>query len=242
MPHKVKITLVNIVLLLAAGTLPAQTHTTLESSTAKLVVPTPNGIAADVLISIATANHIPLGIVSQSRSLCETSIRSSLKGDVVISDVVSELNKEVPSYHFAWESNTLIARPRMLSASTENLLAYRLREFKTNSKDTHLGMVESLWIFIRGQLYPDQGTGFVGGSPANEEMLSGFTVYDQTVEQILDQIVHLGSGGAWLIKASPNDWRTSRRMPFRAFGYIGDSDTLAHTICSDDAADQASQP
>lgn len=197
-----------------------------------------NGVAAKAIVQVAIDNHLPLGLVLD-KNVCVIRLHSPNSLKMSATQLASELNRQLATYEFTWANGILIGKPRALSPNLADLLGYRITEFKTNSTDTHLSMAQTLWMFTRGQLYPDQGTGFMGGVPPNEEIVAGFSASNETVEQILDRIARLGSGAAWVIKARPTDWRKTGTTPFAMFDFTGDADELSRSICR---ADEGTQP
>lgn len=197
-----------------------------------------NGVAAKAIAQVAIDNHLPVGLVLD-KNVCTIQLHSPNAAEMSAAQLASELNRQLASYDFTWTNGILTGRPRALNPNTADLLGYRIREFKTNNPDTHLFMAETLWMFTRGQLYPDQGTGFMGGVPPHEETIAGFSASDQTVEQILDHIARLGSGAVWIVKTRPTDWRKIGTIPFAMFDFVGDADELSRFICADDEGTQS---
>lgn len=201
-----------------------------------------NGVAAKAIVQIAIDNHLPLGLVLDKKGLCEIQLHSPDAATMSAVQLASELNRQLATYDFTWANGSLTGRPRALSQNAADLLGYRIREFKTNNIDTHRSMEETLWMFIRAQLYPDQGTGFMGGVPPNEERVAGFSASDQTVEQILDHIARLGWGAVWIIRTPPTDWRKIGTIPFSMFDFTGDADELSRTVCTTDESQTQTAP
>jgi hypothetical protein len=204
----------------------------------RLSVVSLNGIAAKAIVQVAIDNHLPLGLVLD-KNVCVIQLHSPNPIEMSAAQLASELNRQLPTYNFTWANGILTGKPRALSPNLADLLGYRIREFKTNNTDTHLSMADTLWMFAKGQLYPDQGTGFMGGVPPNEEIVAGFSASNGTIEQILDHIARLGSGAAWIVKTGPTDWRRIGAIPFTVFDFTGDADELSHSICRDGAGTQS---
>ncbi|MFL6306027.1 MAG: hypothetical protein ACJ72H_21050 [Candidatus Sulfotelmatobacter sp.] len=196
-----------------------------------------NGVAAKAIVQVAIDNHLPLGLVLD-KDICVVQVHLPNTTKMSAAQLASELNRQLATYDFVWTNGILTGRPRALSPNVADLLGYRLREFKTNNTGTHLSMAETLWMFTRGQLYPDQGTGFMSGVPPHEEIVAGFSASYETVEQILDHIARLGSGAVWIIKTRPPDWRKTGTVPFAIFDFAGDADELSRSLCKDDEGAQ----
>lgn len=205
----------------------------------RLTVSSLEGTAAHAIVQVAIENHLPLGLVLDKHSLCKVNLHSLDTREISARQFASELNIQLNDYDFRWADGVLTGRPRALDPNVADLLNYQIRQFRTRPMDTHLAMAESLWTFIRAQLYPDQGTGFMGSVPPNEESVTGFSASDQTVQELLDHIARVGSGAAWVIKPRSVDWKKSGTIPFSMYAFVGYADELSRSICEDDGDNQS---
>ena len=188
------------------------------------------------IIDTALDNAIPIGItLDPKHRLCDAVMNVGRKREK-LSSFISEVNSAVPGYRSEFRNGVLRVHPIDPSTPTQSFLDLRIPEFHSGS-DTHRGLGVNLWMFIRAEIAPGQGTGFVGGSAPVREIVPGIDTKGETVQTILDRIVRKGRGAAWILDASKlRDLSKNTPRPYEIFAYSENAQALRHLECSTGSA------
>jgi hypothetical protein len=220
-------TILFVVVLTLAFNMSAQTR---GEPTEKRLTPVTSGTiiegwqTGDILTSLIRAgftNKIPLGIVLEGDSLCRNSVPGS-GGGISIASLIGQVQGQDPDYIVEIRNKILYVHPRATKASTLDALELRIPRFTSEAASAQeIGI--SLWMFIRGVLVPQETSMFSGGLQRNAEKLPAFNLSNSSVHDILDRVITLGQGGAWVMYEVPADWQSNpRTKPYEILSYSGD--------------------
>jgi hypothetical protein len=188
--------------------------------------------AFNSLVTIGTANHLPMGIVvgqSPDSALCKGTLQFDVS-DVSLDALIRRISIGIPGYAAELDNGVLIIKPLSMPATAVKLLQLQISEFRSSPEPLSI-LGSHLWIYVRGLIAPEEGTTAGGLSSTSVERVSGIQVKDQTVQGILDLIVDKGSGGVWIFDSAMLKELNGRTpMPYLVFGYVGEEHFLEDTL------------
>ena len=183
------------------------------------------------LIKSGSETRIPMGIVLDTvkpEKLCEEHRQFTLQ-----SRPVSEfLNRLLAQSSYVWffDQGVILVRPAHLPDRVSQVLEMKFDRFGGIPTTMQgLGTVLSGWI--HSELHPE-ASGFAGDilSSPDAEQFPKLEVRNASVEQILNQIVLLGSKGIWLLRLRP-DFERSKEVDLHTYSYKDDANAL-QAICN----------
>jgi|SRR5579875_2363992 len=186
-----------------------------------------NGILS-ALLQVGFENHLPMGILVQGDILCEP---KSTAGQqiVTLEDLSKQIGILVPGYKAEIKDGVFFVHPQTVSPFTLNLLKLIIPRFRSGQGGAEKFGVD-LWMHIRAVLVPSEGSAFIGGVQRGTENLPDVEMTNVTVEQILDRIVTLKTGGMWIMYEVPPDWnKDPKSMPFEILSYSGMKEAISCT-------------
>ncbi len=185
------------------------------------------------LMRVGLANHLPVSIVIEGNSLCTSSVAGSSEG-IRVEALIDQVQKQDPAYSAELRNHVLYVHPKVMTASTRNALDLRIPIFNpgpTSADQIGIG----LWMFIRGLLVPQQASVYAGPLQNNTEALPAFTLLNSSVHDILDRVITLGQGGAWIMYQVSDDWQSNpKTMPYEILSYSGQQRPAESIRCPED--------
>jgi hypothetical protein len=184
------------------------------------------------LIKFGSETRIPIGIALDTvkpEKLCEEHRQFTLQSRPM-SEFLNRLLAQ-SSYVWSFDQGVLVVQSAHLPDRVSQVLEMKFDRFGgVQTTMQGLGTILSGWIYSR--LHPE-GSGFAGDilSSPDAEQFPKFEVRDASVEQILNQIVLLGSKGIWLLRLRP-DFERSKEVDLHAYSYKDDASILPTTGCS----------
>lgn len=176
------------------------------------------------LVKLGTDTHTPIGIVldvNKPEQLCQQ-YRQITVLDRPISAFLHELLSR-SDYSWAANGGVIVVQPISLSHDASQVLSMKFDKFGA-MQTTMQGLRINLAGWIYSRLHPEAGfAGNILSSPDAEQF--PMDVRDASVEQILNQIVSLGSKGIWLFRLR-RDFEHSKDVDLRTYSYKDDSRVL----------------
>lgn len=164
-----------------------------------------NQVALQALLRFGFENRIPMGIVLNDRSLCETTIDFKSKNTRLRATLAALISK-VPNYNWTIENGTVVLRPTAVMQDDLTLLDMMIPRFAAPAgplKEQRL----YLWMDVRAILRPDEGTILNSLSSEADIKYPPLRLTNMTVEQILNTLVSRPPYGAWILHPIANDLR-----------------------------------
>jgi len=184
------------------------------------------------LIKFGSETRIPIGIVLDTvkpEKLCEEHRQFTLQSRPM-SEFLNRLLAQ-SSYVWLFDQGVILVRPAHLPDRVSQVLEMKFDRFGGIPTTMQgLGITLSGWIYSR--LHPE-ASGFAGDilSSPDAEQFPKFEVRDASVEQILNQIVLLGSKGIWLLRLS-QDFEHNKDIDLHTYSYKDDAPALQATCSS----------
>ena len=184
------------------------------------------------LIKFGSETRIPIGIVFDTvkpEKLCEEH-RQFILQSRPMSEFLNRLLAQ-SSYVWFFDEGVILVRPAHLPDRVGQVLEMKFDRFG-GIPTTMQGLGVTLSGWIHSPLHPE-ARGFAGDilSSLDAEQFPKFEVRDASVEQILNQIVLLGSKGIWLLRLRP-DFERSKEVDLHTYSYKDDASILPTTGCS----------
>ena len=207
-----------------------EVHVTL--STPLTVTPGAAGSGYTPLLTLAAQNHLPIGIVQRSGldPICKRTVAFDHEA-ISLGELVLLLRKRWPESEIDVKNGVLTIKPKgIVSTETERFLGLKLPSFDSVTS-THNELGIALWMHIRSVVRPGEGTMFAGSTPMNSEKLDGMHIRNETVEEILDEIVKKGTGGVWIFKSSEIVQMSKlNKLPYYVYGLSDNPKYLATSL------------
>ncbi len=181
------------------------------------------------LVKLGSYTHAPIGIVldaGKPEKLCEEHRQISVQ-DRPMSEFLDELLTQ-SNYVWSLDGGVIVIRPAHLSDQVSRVLNMKFDKFGGMQTTMQgLGIILTGWIYSR--LHPGAGSaGDILSSPDAEQF--SMDTRNASVEQILNQIVLLGSKGIWLFWLR-QDFEHNKDIDLHTDSYKDDVGILP-TICS----------
>jgi hypothetical protein len=197
----------------------------------ELSSPSPKQKALSSIISLGFINKIPMGLVIEGDGLCAHQLDLPAI-PFTARELISSIENQIPGYTADTQNGVLYVHPRSITSATRKALSLTLPTF-TSPQGTFQDGSVALWMNIRALLVPKEGTGLVGGSAPDPEILQSFRVSNASVKRILDVLVTKGQGGLWTMRQVSSDWQANpRKIPYEVVGYSDSQDNLKISNCS----------
>ena len=174
--------------------------------------------AEERLIAVASANHIPLGIVLNAQ-LCQARLKD-MKGSVSVDKLAEIVSRDVPGYQAAIRQGVLMFTPRTPQGATQELLSLVLPVFNTDAHDTHKSAGVALHTYVRAQLVPNEDSTYEILGSFDEPTIDPIHLKDVTVETVLNYIATRSPGAVWIMTPIDQQWMSrADTMSFNIQGY-----------------------
>ncbi len=204
----------------------AQPHWDLASEIAVSRGTSPD--AYSLLAQIGLQNHLPIGIaLSASPELCSKPFALSSSQGMNMARFIEQFNRQFAGYRMSLSDGVLQIEARPLPSEEAKFLELRLPEFRANSGFMSQ-QATSLWMQIRAQIAPTEGTAFLGGRSIGSEVLPAIRADNVTVREALDRIIQQGHGGIWVVHEEKFD--PHMPDPVELYGYIGEEVVIEHSL------------
>jgi hypothetical protein len=197
----------------AVNAVSQQTPATPVSQTQDRIIDTfesHNEIALYSFLRFAAENKVPLGLILTDDQLCKKKTEITSEGESV-STIMRRLVSQVNGYQWMPEDGVLLVEPQLIPQSTTQLLNTIVTRFAA-PRTTLKGLGLFLIIDVRAQLHPSPGgtAGSLSRSP-DTPMVGPLEMRNVTVEQALNEIIKMVSGGSWIVYPTPDDRLSSDR-------------------------------
>lgn len=182
------------------------------------------------LVKLGSYTRTPIGIVldaGKPDKLCGQN-REITAQDRPMSEFLDELLAQ-SGYVWSLDGGVIVIRPAHLADRVSRVLSMKFANFGgTQTTMQGLGIILKQWVYAR--LHPEAG-GFAGDilSSPDAEQFPQLDARNASVEQILNQIVTLGSKGMWLFQLS-QDFEHNRGIDLHTYSYKDDANALL-AIC-----------
>jgi len=187
----------------------------------------------DAILRFGSENKISMGLVFTSR-LCATRISRLSIHTSSARKALPELAREVPSYIWRLEDNTVILAPNDMPAPMSTFLALSVPDYSI-PEETLQAQVLYAWMDIRSSLRPNEGTALnILTSPTYAKWPS-LTFSNLNVEQVLNHLIARKGGGVWILLPFDDIEKAGNKRPFWVTGYSDDPQGRAASCASIEA-------
>jgi hypothetical protein len=182
------------------------------------------------LVKLGSDTHTPIGIVldaGKPDKFCGQNRKVTVR-DKPVADVLDDLLTQ-SNYVWSLDGGVIVIRPAHVSDQAGRVLNIKFDRFGGMQTTMQgLGIILAGWIYSR--LHPGAGVaGDILSSP-DAEQYPQLGMRNASAEEILNQIVSLGSKGIWLFRLSQN-FEHNKNVDIYTYSYKDDAHAL-QTICS----------
>lgn len=195
-----------------------------------------NESAFDAILRFGRENKISIGLVFTHR-LCSTRIGQLSIHTSSARNALQELAREIPSYSWKLEDDTVILVPDDIPAAISTFLALSVPNYSI-PEETLQAQVLYAWMDIRSSLRPNEGTALNMLTSPKYVKWPSLTFNNLNVEQVLDHLIARKAGGVWILLPFDDLDKAGDKRPFWVIGYSDDPQGQAAS-CTNIEAEEA---
>lgn len=189
-----------------------------------------NESAFDAMLRFGRENKISIGLVFRDR-LCSTRISQLSIEHTSARIALQELARQVSSYSWKLDDDTVILVPDGIPAATSTFLALSVPNYSI-PEETLQAQALYTWMNIRSSLRPNEGTALSMLTSPKYVKWPSLTFNNLDVEQVLDHLIARKAGGVWILLPFDDLDKSADKRPFWVIGYSDDPQGQAAASCT----------